>query len=134
MRPRSRLAQQIVDLPTENRQVSLDHALHEPMVHASVAMDQDVPKGDDIAMPADARGETRIQLGELRHGFADHLELPLDGRAQHDVGQVLLEVSASSELRDQRRRLLDVVEVCPSLTLQRRAPSIPPRPRGSSDS
>ena len=67
----------------------------------------------------DPPGERRVQFGELGHGFADDLELPLDGRAQHDIGQVLIVAPTVGELRYQRRRLLNIVEIGPGVRPQR---------------
>lgn len=42
----SGLGQQLVDLTAEHRQVCLDRAPHEPMIHARVAVNEDVSKGN----------------------------------------------------------------------------------------
>lgn len=57
--------------------IGLDDAPDNPVVHAGVAVDQDVAKADDAGRFRNRRGGRRIDTSELVEGLADNLELAL---------------------------------------------------------
>ena len=60
------------------RQVLLDHTPHAARIDGSVAVDQNIPKGDDLAKIGNFFCHCSIEARQLRERFAHDLDLPLD--------------------------------------------------------
>ena len=83
----------------------------EALINIRIAVNQDVAEGNDAAVLTDARHDFFVQPGELRQRFADNLELPLDGGAQHGIGAIIVKRLPGREVHDPRRRLLDIIKI-----------------------
>jgi hypothetical protein len=101
-------AHQLFDLATEHRQVRLNELPIELIVDLGIRVDQDIPKVDDATIVTDPVGKCMVLSRELVQRLTDDGELPLDGRAQHRVSNVLGQNSAGGEMGDQLCCLLDV--------------------------
>ena len=69
---------QCFNLSTQDGQAFLHHIPDHPVVHESVAVDQDIAKGYDTFMVADIGCRAWIDSAELIQGLANDLELTLD--------------------------------------------------------
>lgn len=63
-----------------------DHAPNDPIVHAGLAVDQNVAKPDDAAQIRNRGSDGRIDMAELIERFADNLQLALYGGTKKLVG------------------------------------------------
>lgn len=101
-------------------------APHDPVVNGIVAVQEDIPEGDDIAMLADASKKSRfVPLNSVQR-LAHDLELPFDGAAELVGGGVLFEGLFRDEYLDSPRRLKNVVKMGKHLILTRGTPSPAP--------
>jgi len=131
--PRSGGREQRPDGLPKRRQVILDDAPDDAVVHGRITVNQDVAKGDDRAVVRDGHRHLRVVFREAGQGLTDDAELPLDRGAQHLVREVLLEPLAAAEPIDPVRGELDVQEVLARLK-PHRARSFPaPRAGGNRD-
>jgi hypothetical protein len=75
----------------QSRKTFLDRAPYCSIVDGGVAMDQNVAERDGMRKVRYLAGQTRRCLFQLTERFADDLELPLDCRAQHTVGEIIVQ-------------------------------------------
>jgi hypothetical protein len=64
-----------------------DDVPRDRVVDIVVAVDQVVPEAGNLVVVCNALGKFRCGLAESDHGFADDLELALDGGAEVVVGE-----------------------------------------------
>jgi hypothetical protein len=76
-------------------------------------VNQNIAKSYDALVFANTSCGRRIALGELSQGLANYFELALHRRAEHRILRVIRERLARRELRDQLRRLRDIIKLYP---------------------
>jgi hypothetical protein len=79
------------------RKILVHRAPYDLVLHDRIAMDEDVPEGDDLAEIRDAGGRHGIDFRELCQRLAQNHQLPLDGGMQQLVAGVVIERLARDE-------------------------------------
>ncbi len=127
-------AEQGASLTKYDWQFQFQHVPDDTMVDFGIAVDEDVPEGDDALIFADLRGRRWVDSGSLGKRLSDDFQLPLDRRAQHRVGAVAGEALACDEPKGQFGRTCNVVEIFLRFNPHRRVSGWTRRPGGNTGS
>ncbi len=111
--------QQPPDVVDQSRHLVACDRPHHRVGDLRIAVNQPVPKGDDLRQVRNRLGSLREVLQDLIRRLADDPELPFDPRAQQIVVELVLKTLAIDEATDQLRRVLDVPEERVEITQRR---------------
>src|ERR1017187_3022013 len=124
-------AEQVAGLAEDDRQFEFQHVPNDTMIDFGIAVDENVPEGNDPLVVADLRGPCWIVSGKLGKRLSDDFQLPLHRRAQHGVRAVIGEALACDKTQGQFGCTCNVVKILLRLNRHRRASWWIRRPGGN---
>jgi hypothetical protein len=106
-------------LLSQTRKVVVDRPPDGLVVHLAIAVDQRIPHADRPLKIRNKRRNLRSLARQTIERLTDNLELPLDRRAHHCVGEVIRETAVPHEIGDPLSGLLDIPQPGTRIMLHR---------------
>ena len=101
----------------ERCEKGLNHIPNQTVIHVRISMNQNITKGDDSLVIADAVNRPFVRSRQLRHRLADNLKLPFDGGPQHGIALIVRQRLADNELSHQFGSMKNIEEILSGFNL-----------------